>query len=109
MLLILIDAAILLGLLSSLGGEEIEFLVSLVVAFVTAIGVYALTLAMLTLMGAQGLFVASLLAVALLGAAISWLWGVEIKRSMLIAFLFLVIHNTIVFGISMLYQNALGG
>ena len=44
------------------------------------------------MMGVAGIFVAAVIAAALLAIAVSALFGVEIKRAFLIAGLFMVIH-----------------
>ena len=92
MLGIAIDAVVLIVLLKTLNDEDVGFGTAFLVALVAAIGTTALAFGLVAVMGITGIFVAAVVAAGLLGAAVSALFGVEIKRSFLIAIIFMVVH-----------------
>lgn len=103
MLMILIDAFILIALLKVINDDEIELLTAGIVALVTSIGTSALAYALASAMGVWGIVVAGVVAAAGLGIAVSSLFGVEIKRSMLIGFIFMILHIGIGVSISLAF------
>jgi hypothetical protein len=105
MLGILIDGAILMVLLKTIDDEEIGFGTSLLVAFATSIGTSLLALALAAAMGVVGIGIAALIAAALLGVALSALFGMEIKRALLVAGAFMVAHIGISIVFSMLLHR----
>jgi hypothetical protein len=56
-------------------------------------------------MGVAGVFVAAVIAAVLLGVAISALFGVEIKRSMLIGVIFIVVHVAASFALNAMVNS----
>ena len=92
MLGIAIDAVVLIFLLNIISDEDVSFGKAFVVALIAAIGTFALAIGLVVLMGIAGIFVAAIIAAVLLGFAVSALFGVEIKRSFLIAGIFMVVH-----------------
>ena len=102
MLGILIDAAVLIGLLKIINDDDVGLGTACIVALVASLGTAALAFGLVSVMGISGLFVASLLAAALLGVAVSAMFGVEIKRSFLIAGLFMLVHLAVGIGFQML-------
>jgi hypothetical protein len=99
MLLLLIDAGVLMLLLKSINDDDIGFGAAIVTALVTAIATTALAMGLITVIGPWGILVAALLAAALLGVAVSAMFGVEIKRSILIGVIFVVVHIAASFGL----------
>ncbi len=87
-----IDAAVLMFLLKVVNDEDVDFGTAFLVALATAIGTGVLAWLLAAAMGFAGTILAAIIAAALLGVAVSALFGVEIKRSFLIATLFVVIH-----------------
>jgi hypothetical protein len=104
MLGILIDAGVLMLLLKTINDEDVDFVTAIIVAFVAAIGTAALASGLALVMGTVGVILAALVAVGALGIAISALFGMEIKRSFLIAFLFMVIHIGIGVGFQLMFR-----
>ena len=102
MLVIAIDALVLMGLLKAINDDDIGFGTSAVVAFVASIGTIALAAFLVSVMGIGGVLVAAIVAALLLGVAVSALFGVEIKRSMLIGFIFMVVHIGVQLGFNMM-------
>jgi len=92
MLGIVIDAAVLIVLLKTISEEEIGFGTALLVALGTSVGTMVLALGLASLLGLAGVFVAAVLAAAALGAVVSALFGVEIKRSFMIGGIFMLVH-----------------
>lgn len=101
--MILIDTLILVGLLKAINDEEIEFLTAALIALVTSIGTTALAVALVGAMGIWGIVVAGVVAAAALGLAVSSLFGVEIKRSLLIGGIFMVAHIGISLGLNLAF------
>ena len=100
---IAIDAVVLVVLLKTFNDEDIGFGIAFVVALVAAIGTTILAIALAAVMGIAGIFIGAAIAAGLLGIAISALYGVEIKRSFLIAVIFMVVH----IGVGIGFQAAL--
>ena len=100
---IAIDAAVLIFLLQAINKDEIGFGTAFVVALVASVGTLLLVIGFASFMGAAGLFVGAVVAAALLGIAVSALFGVEIKRSFLIAGIFMVVH----IGVGLVFQALL--
>jgi hypothetical protein len=92
MLGLLLDAAVLMLLLKVVNEDDLGLGTAVLVALAAAVGTWILTYALALAMGTAGIYVGALLAAALLGVAISALFGVEIKRSFLVAGLFMVVH-----------------
>ena len=106
MLGIAIDALVLIFLLKAINDEDIGFGTAFVVALVAAIGTTALAFGLGAVMGIAGIFVAAVVAAALLGVAISALSGVgSVKRSFLIAIIFMVVHIGVAVGFQLMFST----
>lgn len=90
--MIIIDAATLIILLQVVQEESMSFLTAAIISFVAAIGTGVLAMILLQAMGILGLIVAGLIGAAGVGVAVSALFGVEIKRAMLIGGIFVAVH-----------------
>ena len=91
MLMILIDTLVLMVLLKAVNDENVEFVSAIIVAVITAITTAALATALSLVIGIWGVVLAGILAAVGLGLAVSTLFGVEIKRSMLIGAIFILL------------------
>lgn len=105
MIVLAIDAVVLMFLLKMMNDEDIGFLGAALVAFCASLGTGALAVALVLAIGLPGLFVAALVAAGVLGAVVSALYGVEIKRSMLIAVIFMVVHVAVSLAINALLRG----
>lgn len=94
---VLIDAGVLVVLLQTISGEDIDFPTAVIVAVVAATGTTVLAIGL-------GIIVAGILGAAGLGIAVSALFGVEIRRSFLIGAVFMVVH----IGVGVGFQLMLG-
>jgi hypothetical protein len=103
MLSAVIEAAILIVLLKALSGEDISFGGACLIAFVSSVATTLLAMALTLAMGPAGFFVAALIAAAVLGAVLSALFGVEIKRACVIGGIFTVVHIAIGIGLSLIF------
>jgi hypothetical protein len=92
MLMILIDAGVLIGLVSLFQEEELSLGLAAVLAFITAIVTWGLVYGLVQAMGPAGLYVGLLVAAALLGVALSALFGMELKRAIMVAGIFMAVH-----------------
>ena len=105
MLGIAIDALVLMVLLKTISDEDIGFGTSILVALVASIGTTILAIGLASMMGIAGIAVAALIAAALLGVAVSLLFGVEIKRAFLIGAIFMVVHIGVGIGFQMMFRS----
>lgn len=104
MLGIAIDAAVLIFLLQTINQDEIGFGTAFLVALVASVGTLLLAIGFASFMGLAGLFVGAIVAAVLLGVAVSALFGVEIKRSFLIAGIYMVVHIGVGLGFQALFH-----
>jgi hypothetical protein len=95
MLMILIDAVILIGLLSVFQEEELSMGFAAVIAIVTAIVTAALVYGLVYALGEMGLYLGLILAAVLLGVALSALYGMELKRAIMVAVIFMAVHAVV--------------
>ena len=100
-----IDALVLIALLKVINEDEVDFLTAFLVALVASIGTAVLAAVLAVALGFPGLILAAAIAALLLGAAVSLLFGVEIKRSFLIAGIFLVVHITVAIGFQLMLRG----
>ncbi len=113
MIQIALDALVLMVLLKALCGEEVDFWPAVGVALGAAIGAsliaFGLALALGSAMGMAGVLVGivlgAMISAALLGAAVSLLYGAEINRAMLIGGAFVVVHTAIGIGLQLVFQR----
>lgn len=103
MLMILIDAFVLMALLKLVSDEDIGFGTAVLVGLLAALGVFSLVIALGMLLGLVGVLLAVVLGAAGLGVAISAMFGIEIKRSIAIGVIFLVLHVAISAAISSVF------
>ena len=99
MLVLLVDAAALMVLLKVFSDQDLEFLTAALTGFLASVGTSVLAFALGTFLGVAGAYLAIAISALLLGAAISAIFGVDLKRSMLIAAIFLAIHLGATFGL----------
>jgi hypothetical protein len=102
MLMILIDAGVLMLLLKMINDDDAGLGISAIIAIVTSIGTSLLAFGLISVMGVTGLYLAAMIAAGLLGIAVSAIFGVEIKRSLLIAVIFIVVHVALSLGLNAL-------
>lgn len=89
MLVLLLEAVLLISLLKMMVDEEISLLGAAGIALLTSIATTLLAMALITQIGIAGLFIAVAVSCGALGAALSAMFGIEIKRAFLIAGIFL--------------------
>ena len=99
MLVIAIDAAVLIFVLQAISNDELDFITAAIVAFVAAVGTNLLAFGLASAMGTMGAILTLVLAPVLLGAAMSLLFGIEIKRAVLAGVIFLATH----IGVSLMF------
>jgi len=104
MLLIAIDAAVLMGLLKTISDEDLPFGTAFIIALVASIGTSILAILLASVIGIAGIFAAVAIAAALLGVTVSAMCGVEIKRSLLIGGIFVVVHVATAIGMQMMVR-----
>lgn len=104
MLQIIIDAVALIALLKVVSDEEVSFGAACLLSIVASIVTTILAIALIVVMGFAGILVAALIAAALFGMAVSAMYGVEIKRSLLIGGVFVVVHIATAVGLQMMLR-----
>lgn len=104
MLQIIIDAVALIALLKVVSDEEVSFGAASLLSIVASIVTTILAIALIVVMGFAGILVAALIAAALFGMAVSAMYGVEIKRSLLIGGVFVVVHIATAVGLQMMLR-----
>jgi hypothetical protein len=104
MLVIAIDAVVFMDLLKMINDDDVGFGTSILVALGASIGTSLLVFGLVYTLGLWGLLLSALLAIGLLGVAVSAMFGVEIKRSFLIAGVFTVVHVAVSLGLSSMLQ-----
>ena len=92
MLLILIDAMVLIVMLQMIQEEQMGWGIAAIIALVAAIGTSLLAIGLGMALGLIGVLLAAVIGAAGVGAAVSLLFGVEIKRAMLIGGVFMAVH-----------------
>jgi hypothetical protein len=99
MLMLLVDAVVLIVLLKAFNDDEISLLKAALTALLTSIGTLILVVAFVSFMGPWGLIPAVTAAAVLLGLAISAMYGIDVKRSILIAGIFIAVHVVLSLGL----------
>lgn len=97
-----IDAVILIVLMKTLSDAEVGIGGMILTAILTSIGTLALALALASVMGVAGVFVAALLAAVGLGLALSRFYGIDVRRAFLIGGTFMVAHIAVGIAFQML-------
>ena len=105
MLAILIDAAVLIGLLKVITDDDVSLGLSFMLALGTALAVYGLALALVPVMGFWGLIIAANVGGLLLGILISALFGTEIKRSFFVGGIFVAVHIVVAICMTLLLRH----
>ena len=100
-----IDAFVLMALLKAINDDDASFVGAFLLALGAAIGTALLAAGLAVVMGIAGIVVAALLAGAILGVAVSALYGVEIKRSFAIAGIFMVVHIGVGIGFELMLRS----
>ncbi|RCS54431.1 hypothetical protein DTL42_04620 [Bremerella cremea] len=90
----------LIGLLKVINDEDSGLLAAIGLAIGGAIGTSIIVSGLAAAMGIYGIPIGALISVGLLGLAVSALYGVEIKRSFLIAGIFIALHVTIIIALA---------
>jgi len=102
---IAIDAIVLIVLLKTIVDEEVGFLKACVISLVASIGTSVLAVVLAAVMGIAGIVVAALIGAALLGVAVSAMFGAEMKRALAIGGVFTLIHVAVGVGFALLTQR----
>ena len=89
---IFIDAAIMWMVLTMMLEQEVSLGLSAGLGFGTALITLLLGWGLVKVMGPTGVFVALFLVAVLLGIALSTLFGLELKRAIMVAGIFMVAH-----------------
>jgi hypothetical protein len=92
MLLILVDAMTLIVMLQVVQGEDIGFGTAAIMALVAAIVTGLLAFGLGAAIGLPGVLLAGIIGAIGVGAAVSLMFGVEIKRAMMIGGVFVAVH-----------------
>lgn len=100
-----IEGGILMVAIKALQGDEIEMTSAFIVALVAAILTNILTYFLAAAIGMAGILVAAILVAAVLGVCLSALFGMEIKRAVAAAGIFVVAHFAISIGIGLALQR----
>ena len=104
MLLLLLDTVVLMAMLKWLCDEEMSILWGIVFSFLSALGTLLIVAVSVLLLGFWGgLILGLVVSGAIIGVAVSYFFGVEIKHAWLIAGVFLSVH----FGAGQLLSLAL--
>ena len=102
---ILIDAVVLIVLLKTIVDEEVGFLVACAIALGASILTSFLAILLTAAIGIAGVFVAALIAAALLGVVVSAICGAEIKRALAIGGIFTIVHVGVSFAFYFMFAK----
>lgn len=102
---ILIDAVILIGVISAVEHEEVSFWSAFFVALGTSVVTAIIAFALMSVIGIAGLFVATLIGAAIVGIAVSAVFGVEIKKAALIGVIYWVARIAVYFLLGMMFNG----
>ena len=87
---IIIDTLVLIAVLSAMEGEEVDFMSAFIIALVTSIVTGVIGIGLVMAIGIAGVFIASLIGAIGVGIGVSAMFGVEIKKAILIGVIFAV-------------------
>ncbi len=104
MLIIAIDALVLIVLLKVVSDDDLGFGKACLISLIAAIGTSLLANVLWAAIGIAGLMLAATIAAAILGAALSWLVGAEIKRAVMMAVIFMFVHLGMAIGVNLMLQ-----
>lgn len=105
MLLIFVDAVTLFALIKIIQEEDIGLGIAVVVSLVAGIITGVLAIALAAALGWLGVLLAGLIGAAGVGVAVSALFGIEIKRSLLIGGIFTAVHMVAWIGLSVMSSS----
>lgn len=94
---IAIDAAVLIALIKSISDDDVSWGFPILISVVASIGVSVLAMWMIPMMGLWGLIIAANIVGLLVGVAVSALYGTEIKRSVTVGGIFVIVHLSVAF------------
>lgn len=97
MLLLFLDAVVLIGLLKSFNDDEMGLLKACLTSLLFAILTAIITGLLVVAIGLAGLFVGLAVSAGPIGLSISYMFGIDVQRSILIGAIFVAAH----FGMSM--------
>jgi len=100
MLQLLLDAVVLISLLKMFNDDEMGLLSACFTAFLFAVLTAVLSLIGVAVMGLAGLFVGLAISAGLIGLIVSAMFGIDVRRSILIAGIFIVCHVGVGMGLS---------
>jgi len=92
MLMILLDAVTLVFLLKLVHNEDVGFGTASIIGFGGAIGTSLLALALGMVLGLAGVLIAALIGAAIVGLIVAYMFGIEVKRAMMIGGIFMLVH-----------------
>lgn len=99
-----LDAGLLVFLLKTLNNEDVEMSTAFMIALGTAVITGLLAFGLASVLGILGLILGDLLGAVGLAAALSALFGIEIKRACLISSLFIAGHALLGFVLGMMMR-----
>ena len=106
MLLLIIDACILLTLVKMFVDEDAGFLGAIFLSLATSIGISLLLGGLAVVIGGlASILVSTVIGSAILGCAVSTMYGTDFKTGTKIAAIFLVVHLACVVGLHFLLQH----
>lgn len=100
MITMLIDAVLLMALLQALDENEVDFVTAIVISIAASIATGLISSTLGFMLGTVGIILGGIIGVFATGAVISWFLGMDVKRAMIIAVIFFVVHV----GLSVLLQ-----
>ena len=101
---IILDTLILVAVLSAVEGEEVNFMSAFVIALVTSIVTGLIAFGLTLAIGIAGVFVATLIGAVGVGIGVSAVFGVEIKKAMMIGGIFAVARIFVYFMLAMMFS-----
>ena len=99
MLQILVDAAVLIVLLKSLSGVEVDLGIAAIIALAASFGATFVAIGLMLVIGVVGIVLAAILMAVAVGIALSLFFGADLKRACLIGVIFTVVHIGTGFGL----------
>ena len=103
---IILDTIILSAVLSAVEGEEVNFVSAFVIALITSIATGLIAFGLVLVIGIAGVFVATLIGAVGVGIGVSAVFGIEIKKAILIGGLFAVARIIVYFLLAMIFSSS---
>ncbi len=104
MLQLLLDSVVLIALLKSFNDEEMGLLKACLTSLFFSILTGVLAILFVVAIGPIGLFVGLALSAGLIGLVISWMFGIDVQRSILIGVIFIAAHFAIGMALNALFR-----